>query len=97
MRKFPRRNATSHTTNTTTTHTGCGSSGGLKPHAQVRAVDVGTNVVNTTNNTDTATVLVNSGASYEQEPYNVPSRYLFLQSGVSSFQASTTMTLPTIT
>jgi hypothetical protein len=76
---------------------GCGGNTGSKPHAQINAVDVGTNLVNTSNNIDTGTVLVNGGASYEQEPYATPSRDLFVQSGTSSFQASTSMTLPTYT
>jgi len=97
MRKLSRGIAAGLVVAAVASVSGCGSSGGLKPHAQIRAVDVGTNVVNTTNNIDTATVLVNGGASYEQVPYTNPSRYLFLQSGTSTFQASTTMTLPTIT
>lgn len=96
MRKLSRRIAAGLVVATVATVSGCGSSGGLKPHAQVRAVDVGTNVV-TPSNIDTATVLVNGGASYEQVPYSSPSRYLFLESGGSSFQASTTMALPQIT
>jgi hypothetical protein len=78
---------------------GCSGSGGngIKSNGQIRAVDVATNVVDTANNVDTATVLVNGGASYEGQPYGTASRYLYVQSGIQGFAVSTTMTLPTLT
>lgn len=79
---------------------GCGSGGGVKPTAQVRAVDVATNVVNTftTPPTDTAVVTVNGGAADNLVvPYGTPTGYLYVQSGTSAFAGSTTMTIPTDT
>ncbi|MGO8672042.1 MAG: DUF4397 domain-containing protein [Capsulimonadaceae bacterium] len=83
------------------TVTGCGSTnavlGGAKSTAQIRAVDVATNTVNTSNNIDTATVLVNGGASYQSEPYATPSEYEYIVSGGVTLEGSTSMTLPTVT
>lgn len=98
MRKISRRMCAGLLLAVGASLTGCGgSSSGTKPNAQVRSVDVGTNLVNDQSNFDTSELLINGGASSPTVNYGTPGPYYFLQSGTSQFVASTTEPEPTIT
>lgn len=76
---------------------GCSGTISTKPHAQIRKVDAATNILNTQNhNADTSIVAVNGADTFITTGYGTASSYLFLESGSSTFQGSSTLTLPKV-
>jgi hypothetical protein len=76
--------------------TGCGSSVGTKPSAQIRAVEVATNTVDVNSKTDDAYMLVNTAALAAAPTYGLPTEYLFVEAGGSQLSGGFPNGTPTI-
>lgn len=76
---------------------GCGSSVGTKPSAQIRAVEVATNTVDVNTKTDDAYMLVNTAALAAAPPYGVATEYLYVEAGGSQLSGGFPNGTPTIT